>query len=315
MLLPIKPFFTYKFGSMGATIDSARQTPFFAWFHLEETERRSEEPGEVVRFRPSGNEFRQLCYLDILTTTDGNLVQMELVVQRSFIDGRNSLFAQDLVKSFLLAVLPDACQSLLGDFIDEIETLGRGGSTVGFEVFQGRKESWEKKTGWTQLRLTNLLVSGTPSLVVRTAANPDAPNAILLKGDESMTQDQAAKNKKVAFFSSMIGLGCLAVCLVIAMNPTLLAKALFDAQKNYGIVLGSLLLFGTLIKEVAGNTSAPIWVRVIVCFSLFVAGVAFFVVASYMGGWLLLLIAVVLFVAWLKAGRPKLPSWKEINGR
>jgi hypothetical protein len=41
---------------MGETLETALQTEFFKWFHLEETERKPEEPGEQVRFRPSGEK-------------------------------------------------------------------------------------------------------------------------------------------------------------------------------------------------------------------------------------------------------------------
>ncbi len=86
---------------MGATIQTARETGSSNGSILEETERRAEEPGEEARFRPSGEKFRDLLYLDILMAPGGRLVRMELVVRRRFIDGRESLFAQDLIKSFL----------------------------------------------------------------------------------------------------------------------------------------------------------------------------------------------------------------------
>lgn len=111
------PYYTHAFGSMGETLETALQTEFFKWFHLEETERKPEEPGEELRFRPSGEKFHDLCYLDVLAAPGEVLVRMELVVRRAYIDGRDRHFAQDLVKSFLLAVLPDACQAVLKDFL------------------------------------------------------------------------------------------------------------------------------------------------------------------------------------------------------
>jgi hypothetical protein len=180
MLISGKPYYTYSFGSMGTTLLTARDTGFFRWFHLEETERRAEEPGEVVRFRPSGEKFRDLCYLDILMAPDGHLVRMELVVRRSFIDGRESVFAQDLIKSFLKATLPMACQHVLSDFMGEIDLPSRGGSTEGFFVFKGSRSSWEVTTGWSHLILANLPVQEEAVLVVQVGPNPTAPNAILI---------------------------------------------------------------------------------------------------------------------------------------
>ena len=178
MLIPGKPYYTYSFGSMGTTLQTARETGFFQWFHLEETERRAEEPGEVVRFRPSGEKFRDLCYLDILMAPNGRLVRMEkVVVRRSFIDGRDSLFAQDLIKSFLRATLPMACQHVLSGFMEEIDLPSRGGSTEGFFVFRGSRRSWEVTTGWSHLILANLSLLEERVLVVQVGPNPTAPNA------------------------------------------------------------------------------------------------------------------------------------------
>jgi hypothetical protein len=130
-----------------------------------------------VRFRPSGEKFHDLCYLDALLAPGGVLVQMELVVQRTFLDGSDHIFAHDLVNSFLLAALPDACRNLLEDFIREISTVGASGETPGYLVFLGPRKDWHVQTGWTNLTLANLPVSETPSFVIRVSANPEAPNA------------------------------------------------------------------------------------------------------------------------------------------
>lgn len=171
------PFYNYSFGIMGRTLETAQASGFFQWFHMEETERRAQDPGEERRFRPSGPKFRDLCYLDLLASESGELVGMELNVQRPFLDGPDDLFAQDLVKSFLAAALPAACQEVLRDFMREIKTPRGYGQTEGFLVFRGGKSSWKTKTGWSQLQLANVLVRETPHLLVQVSANPTAPNA------------------------------------------------------------------------------------------------------------------------------------------
>lgn len=177
MLLESKPYYTYFFGSMGTTLETACKTGFFRWFHLAETERRPEGPGELVRFRPAGDKFFELCFLDILMAPTGEFVRMELVVKRSFIDGPESLFAQDLVNSFLHAALPDACRSILEDFVAEINTPAGDGRTPAFQVFKGRLNAWSKQTGWSQLHFANLSVDELPSFVLNVGPNPEAPNA------------------------------------------------------------------------------------------------------------------------------------------
>lgn len=175
------PYYTHSFGAMGETLDSARGTKFFEWFHLEETERHVERPGEVIRFRPSGEAFHALCYLDVLATGTSKMILLELVVARSFLDGSNHLFAQDLVKSFLFGSLPDACRSLLSDFLAEMNVPGGEGKSPGYNVFRGRQNEWLAETGWSRLVLANLNPAQIPSLVVHVGANPTAPNAELIE--------------------------------------------------------------------------------------------------------------------------------------
>ena len=102
-------------------------------------------------------------------------------MQRAFLDGADHIFAQDLVKSFLLAALPDACRDKLQDFVREISAVGGSGETPGYLVFLGPRKDWHAQTGWTDLTLANLPVSETPSFVVHVSANPTAPNATLIK--------------------------------------------------------------------------------------------------------------------------------------
>lgn len=180
MIILGEPFYTYNFGSMGETLDTASQTEFFEWFHLEETEHRPETPGEVVRFRSSGPKFRDLCYLDILRAGTGRLSRMELVLQRQFIDGRDRDFAQDIVKSFLMAALPQACQEVLKDFMGEISTMRAAGVTPAYLTFQGRQSVWQTQTGWSRLVLANLFLLEGASFVAHVKPNPTAPNAVLI---------------------------------------------------------------------------------------------------------------------------------------
>jgi hypothetical protein len=180
-MLITAPYYTHSFGAMGETLDSARRTEFFQWFHLEETERHAERPGGVVRFRPSGEAFRDHCYLDVLTAGISKMILLELVVARSFLDGSNHLFAQDLVKSFLFGSLPDACRSVLSNFLQEMNVPGDEGKTPGYNVFRGRQNEWQAETGWSRLALANLNPAQIPSLVVHVGANPTAPNAQLIE--------------------------------------------------------------------------------------------------------------------------------------
>ena len=107
---------------------------------------------------------------------------MELVVLRGFIDGRNRIFSHDLVKSFLLAVLPDACQDVLSDLIQEFVSPDLPGRVPGALVFNGRRDRWETTTGWSRLSMSNVTANDQPAFVVHVRPNPKAPNAVQIGG-------------------------------------------------------------------------------------------------------------------------------------
>ena len=171
------PFYTHVFASLGSTLETARRSDFFARFHLQQTEQHAEQPGERVTFRPAGGKFRDLCQLQVLLASSGEMVRLELIVVRSFIEGNDGLFAQDLVKSFLNAALTDACKEQLRDFVSEMNEPGRNGETIGYTSFRGRSREWASETRWSRLRLTNVVLPEGASLRVQIEANPAAPNA------------------------------------------------------------------------------------------------------------------------------------------
>ena len=45
-------------GELGETVEQARKTEFFRWFHLEETGRSMGKAGTVVHFKPSADKFQ-----------------------------------------------------------------------------------------------------------------------------------------------------------------------------------------------------------------------------------------------------------------
>ena len=220
MISASQPFFTYCFGKMGRTLATARQTGFFEWFHLVQTDQTPQKPGQLTRFRPSGEKFRNLCYLDVLADSGGALVQMELVLSRAFIDGRDRLFAQDLVKSFLVAVLPDACQHLLEDHMGEFTTPGAAGTMPGFLVFAGKRDAWATQTGWSRLALNNVTFNDQRMFAVRVCPNPDAPNATRIDGNSK---------RSLRRILGLFGLTmALCACHKPAANPELSLKGSWD---------------------------------------------------------------------------------------
>ncbi len=184
MVVP-RPFYTYSFGSLGGGLRTATGSDFFRWFHLVEVERQAvDDCATRIRFRPEGGRFRDSCYLDAISSTTGELICLLLALRRRFVDGGDGIFAQDLVKSFLLAALPDACQSVLADFVAEMAVPNPAhGQTPGFLVFRGDRARWRSESGWSLLMLANVQEEGEPWLSVQLRPNPDAPNARSIASD------------------------------------------------------------------------------------------------------------------------------------
>jgi hypothetical protein len=146
------------------------------------------------------------------------------VLSRAFIDGRDRLFAQDLVKSFLVAVLPDACQHLHEDLMGEIKTPGARGRTPGFLVFAGHRDTWTTETGWSRLALNNVMLNDEPVFAVSVCPNHDAPNATRIGGQS---------NRSVRRILALFGLTMsLCACHKPAAGPELSLRGDWSASGN-----------------------------------------------------------------------------------
>ena len=105
------------FGDLGKSLEIAAKSPFWQWFHLEQT---CEENG-VHRFQPAGSEFRSLCYVDVKIAKN-EMRAMTLGVQRVFVSGEGEPFARDLVRSFLCVLFPKEKSEAISRFADELGT-------------------------------------------------------------------------------------------------------------------------------------------------------------------------------------------------
>jgi len=160
---------TRRFGALGPTIETALRSEFFERFQLQEAGGQIEAPGTLVQFRTRGDNFRDLYRLDVLAAPTGEIARMELTVRRTFIEGNEGLFAQELVNAFLLAAVPDAGADTLREFLAEMNEVGRNGETTGYFTFRGRHPEWTVKAGSSRLLLANRSLPDGASLVVQIA--------------------------------------------------------------------------------------------------------------------------------------------------
>ena len=99
-------------GVFGGSLDAARASEFFAWFHLQPVD----EPAgaHVVRFRPEG-PLGDRTALDV-ETTEATITRVTLRLDRAFVDdARDGAFAADAATSFVRAACPPAAFAPLAD--------------------------------------------------------------------------------------------------------------------------------------------------------------------------------------------------------
>jgi hypothetical protein len=145
-LAPLAVAAAAPFGQFGSTLDAAKQTQFFTWFHMVQTE----VDGGAATFQPSGPRFHDLVKLRV-NTMAGEIRSMTLAVRRSFIDGRDSVFARDISKSFLEMTDSDAFRSLIKEVWESRSDRGRKDlpeePSAAYRVFLGEEAAWSGTFG------------------------------------------------------------------------------------------------------------------------------------------------------------------------
>ena len=108
---------------LGRGIGEAVRTDFFTFFNLQPVDEGGERgENRTVVFKPSAPAFKPLVTVRVSLDPSRRIEGVQLEVARSFLDGPfpNCDFARDLVRSFLIAVLPEPDDAAMGDLIREI---------------------------------------------------------------------------------------------------------------------------------------------------------------------------------------------------
>jgi hypothetical protein len=185
VLLPLglaAPLVALTFGNLGETLEQAKQTDLFRFFHLEQSQVSKSDGSTVTAFKPSGAKFRPLVTIKVTTDGAGRILALEMALARSFIDDpRDGIFARDIAKSFLQAGLPASRDSETTDLINEIELHGTSTMTIikraapepnlpekptpGYLTYLGKQPSYEHRLRDYLLRLVNETEGGAAVLV------------------------------------------------------------------------------------------------------------------------------------------------------
>lgn len=173
---------------LGSKLENARNTDFFTWFCLEQTDSMGVAgPRTTHIFKPSGEKFHELVTVRVSINAEGHIDRLELILARSFInDRREGIFARDIAKSFLRSATPRPDGSYIADLANEIEfrlqdsqsaiPIIRHSSIVipplperpsaGYLTFLGRESLYQKVCHESVIRLENLMLEGVNSLVM-----------------------------------------------------------------------------------------------------------------------------------------------------
>ena len=117
-----------QLGQLGSTVEDAKTTDLFTFFHLKETGR---DAAVVVHYRPSGPDFHDLAEVD-LVLKGNRITGARLSLARSFVAGKNGVFAQDLMRSFLRTAMSARDLQTLMPVIAQAGIPGLAGPSDGF---------------------------------------------------------------------------------------------------------------------------------------------------------------------------------------
>lgn len=118
-------------GLIGSKLAAVQTTnDLFVFFHFAPIGEEKLSNG-TTSFKPTGDAFRALVTLNVTTDDGGIIKQLDLVVARSFIDDpKKSIYAADLVKSFLVSAAATSAGDDVSALAGEINARSMAGSTA-----------------------------------------------------------------------------------------------------------------------------------------------------------------------------------------
>ena len=148
------------FGGFGNTLDSAKKTDFFTFFHLEQTGESTAKDGKTIVFQPTADKFHALVHVYMTVDGKSQIQGAELDLSRAFVDSTSDgVFARDIAKSFLQTATDPQDLDRVDNLIKEIgQLLGTdrpviahpdavqnpaGPPSMGYRVYLGQENRFE----------------------------------------------------------------------------------------------------------------------------------------------------------------------------
>ena len=172
-----------KGGFLTRPVAEIQKSGFFNWFQLGETGREPVgDGGYRINFQPTGDKFHDLTLVTVTVNSATAVQQMDLVLQRTFIDGpRDGIFASDIAKSFIADVPPLDDGEALSTLASEIQYRARSSQpvivasgysppdlpdppTIAYNTFAGKRHQYSKKLLHCVFSLENEGAAGSEQL-------------------------------------------------------------------------------------------------------------------------------------------------------
>jgi hypothetical protein len=157
---------------LGLSLADAQTTDFFVFFHLNETSReRDVAKRVVVNFKPESSAFRKVVTVRTTLDAQGRIVQIELLLARSFV--RERVYSGDIAKSVLVDSLPVSDRAAIMPLAAQIRsTYGTDSMSDGYEAYLGRRKSFTQELSSSSLAIESLDRLGEPWVRIQVALKP-----------------------------------------------------------------------------------------------------------------------------------------------
>jgi hypothetical protein len=153
---------------LGMALPQAQQTDFFTFFHLNETSRQRDLARRVVvNFKPESEAFRKVVTVKATLDAQGKIVEMDLFLARSFVDGR--VYAGDIVKSMLLDALPPSDREAVATLAAEIRRSEAPSGSPGYLAYLGKRNLFTQQLSLSSVRIENTTQDGEPWVLLQVA--------------------------------------------------------------------------------------------------------------------------------------------------
>jgi len=154
---------------LGMTLEEARTSWFFEWFHLQPTEMERPGEGRLVRFLPRGGAFRDVVALDADLDDSGQIRTLSLGLDRRFIDEpADAGWARDIAQAFLRAAVPGPADAVveLAEEIGSASAQDELPKSEPAEAFLGDRAECRLDAGRATVTLRNVDIGSEHWLVI-----------------------------------------------------------------------------------------------------------------------------------------------------